>query len=83
MTFLDVTIDNWLSFDDSISKLCDKVPMQLNAISRLKKYMSQKELVVLLTVLYFLISITAPLCSTLVVINLLKKLETYISVVLD
>ena len=37
-----------LSFDDHISKLCNKASMQLNAIFRLKKYMSQKELEVVL-----------------------------------
>ena len=44
MTLLDITIDNRLSFDDHISKLFNKASMQLNAIYRLKKYMSQKEL---------------------------------------
>ena len=39
---LVITIDNRLSFDDHISKLCNKASMQLNAIFRLKKYMSQK-----------------------------------------
>ena len=36
-----------------------------------------------LTVSYISISITAPLCGVLVLINLLKKLKIYISVVLD
>ena len=48
MTLLGITIDNRLSFDDHISKLCNKASMQLNAIFRLKKYMSQKELEVVL-----------------------------------
>ena len=34
--------------DDRISKLCNKATMQLNAIFRLKKYMSQKELEIIL-----------------------------------
>ena len=51
VTLLSITIDNRLSFDDHISKLCNKASMQLNGIFRLKKY------------LYILISITAPLCT--------------------
>ena len=47
MTLLVITIDNRLSFDDRISKLCNKASMELNTIFRLKKYMSQKELEVL------------------------------------
>ena len=54
VTLLDITIDNQLSFDDHISKLCNKASMQLNAIFRPKKYMSQKELeVVLSSFIYF------------------------------
>ena len=45
---LGITIDNRLSFDDHISKLCNKASMELNTIFRLKKYMSQKELEVIL-----------------------------------
>ena len=48
LTSLSITIDNRLSFDNHISQLCNKTPMQLNAIFRLKKYMSQKELEVVL-----------------------------------
>ena len=48
MTLLSITIDNRLSFDDHISKLCNKASMQLNTIFRLKKCMSQKELEVVL-----------------------------------
>ena len=44
VALLGITIDNRLSFDDHIAKICNKSSMQLNAISRLKKYMSQKEL---------------------------------------
>ena len=44
VTLLGITIDNRLSFDDHISKLCNKASMQLNAIYRLEKFMSQKEL---------------------------------------
>ena len=40
MTLLGITIDNLLIFDDHISKLCNKESMQLNAVFRLKKYMS-------------------------------------------
>ena len=83
VTLLGITIDNQLSFDDHISKLCNKASMQLNAIFRLKKYMSKKNWKLFLTVLYIPISITVPLCDTLRLINLLKKLKTYISVVLD
>ena len=83
VTLLGITIDNQLSFDDHISKLCNKASMQLNAIFRLKKHMSKKNWKLFLTVLYIPISITVPLCDTLRLINLLKKLKTYISVVLD
>ena len=48
MTLLGITIGTRLSFDDHISKLCNKAFMQLNSIFRLKKYMSQKELEVVL-----------------------------------
>ena len=48
MTLLGISNDNRLSFDDHISKLSNKPSMQLNAIFRLKKYMSQKELEVVL-----------------------------------
>ena len=65
VSLLGITIDNRSAFDDYISKLCNKASMQLNAISRLKKYMSQKELGVALKVLYIPIIITVPLCGTL------------------
>ena len=81
VTLLGITIVLRLSFDDHISKLYNKAPMQLNAIFRLKKYMSQKSWKLFLTLSYIPISITASLCVTLVLINLLKKLETYIRVV--
>ena len=48
VTFLGITIDDWLSFGDHISKLCNKASMQINAILRLKKYMNQKEFKVVL-----------------------------------
>ena len=48
MTLLGITIDNWLSFDDHISQLCNIASTQPNAIFRLKKYISQKELEVVL-----------------------------------
>ena len=83
VALLGITTDNWLSFDDHISKLCNKASMQLNAIFRLKKYMSKKNWKLFLTVFYIPISITVPLCDTLRLINLLKKLKTYISFVLD
>ena len=49
VTLLCITIDNRLLFDNHISKLSNKASMQLNAIFRLKKYMSQKELEVVLS----------------------------------
>ena len=82
VTLLGITIDNRLSFDDHISKLCNIASMQLNAISRLEKY-AKKSWKLSLTVLYIPFSITAPLCGTLVLINLLKNLTKYISVVLN
>ena len=44
VTLLGITIDNRLSFDNHISKMCNKSSMQLNSIFSLKKYMDQKEL---------------------------------------
>ena len=41
---LGIKIDNELKFNDHISDLCSKASMQLNAISRLKRYMGQNEL---------------------------------------
>ena len=48
VTLIGVTIDNRLSFDDHISKLCNKASIQLNVIFKLKKYMGQKEFEVVL-----------------------------------
>ena len=53
LTLLGITTDNQLSFDDHISKLCNKASMQLNAILRLKKYMGHKELEVVLNSFIF------------------------------
>ena len=44
VTLFCVTIDNRLSLDDHISKLCNKASMLLHTIFRLQKYMGQKEL---------------------------------------
>ena len=44
VTLLVITIDNQLSFDDHISKLCNNALMQLKALFRRKKYISQKGL---------------------------------------
>ena len=44
VTLLGISIDNRLSFDYHISKMCNKSSMQINSIFRLKKYMDQKEL---------------------------------------
>ena len=54
--------------------------MQLNAIFRLKKYMSQKQLKIAFNSFVYLNFNTTPWRGTLVLINLLKKLTTYISV---
>ena len=40
---LGVEIDNQLSFNQHISKLCSKTAMQLNAICRLEKLKGNKE----------------------------------------
>ena len=48
VTLLGITIDNQLSFDNHISKLCNNASIQLNALFRRKKYISQKELKVAL-----------------------------------
>ena len=77
-----VTIDNRLSFDDHISKLCNKASMQLNVIFRLKKYMTQKELEVVLNSFIDSSFSYSPLLWHFNTKNLLKKLKTYISVVL-
>ena len=44
VTFLGITSDNRLSYDDHISKLCNKTSMQLNTIFKLKRYNGQKVL---------------------------------------
>ena len=44
LTILGITIDNQLSFDNHISKLCNNASIQLNALFRRKKYISQKGL---------------------------------------
>ena len=82
VTLLGITIDNRLSFDDHISKLCNKASMQLNAIFRLKKYMTQKELEVVLNGFIDSSFSYSPLLWHFNTKNLLKKLKTYISVVL-
>ena len=48
VTLLGITIDNQLSFDNHISKLCNNTSIQLNALFRRKKYISQKGLKVAL-----------------------------------
>ena len=40
---LEMTIGNKLNFKEDISVLCKKTSLQLNAISRLQKYMGKKE----------------------------------------
>ena len=48
VTLLGITIDNQLSFDNHISKLCNNASIQLNDLFRRKKYISQKGLKVAL-----------------------------------
>ena len=43
LKLLDIEIDNQLSFNQHISKLCSKAATQLNAICRLAKFMGNKE----------------------------------------
>ena len=40
---LGIEIDNQLSFNQHISKLCSKAAMQLNAVCRLTKFMGNKD----------------------------------------
>ena len=40
---LGIEIDNQLSFNQHVSKLCSKAAMQLNTICRLAKFMGKKE----------------------------------------
>ena len=44
-----IEIDNQLSFNQHISKLGSKAAMQLNAISRLAKFMGNKEKIVMIS----------------------------------
>ena len=44
---LGIHIDNKLTFDDHIFTFCNKASMQLNAIGRLKRYLGEKELEVI------------------------------------
>ena len=48
VTLLGITIENRLSFDDHFSRICKKASMQLSAIFRLKKYLIEKEVEVVL-----------------------------------
>ena len=43
LKLLGIEIDNQLSFNQRISKLCSKAAMQLNTIGRLAKFMGNKE----------------------------------------
>ena len=43
VTLLGVKIDNKLKFDGHISTFCKKANNQLNAISRIQKYLNDKE----------------------------------------
>ena len=45
---LGITIDSKLNFDSHISDLCNKVSMQLNALNRLRKYIGEKQMEILL-----------------------------------
>ena len=65
VTLFGITIGNLLSCDVHISKLCNKASMQLNAIFRIKKYMSQKELEIVLNSFVFSEFNYCPLCGTL------------------
>ena len=40
---LGITIDNKLNFEEHIFAFCKKTSLQLNAVSRLQKYMEKKE----------------------------------------
>ena len=41
-------IDSKLNFDSQISDLCEKVSMQLNALNRLRAYIENKEMEILI-----------------------------------
>ena len=45
---LGITIDSKLNFDSHISDLCNKASMQLNALNRLRKYIGEKQMEILL-----------------------------------
>ena len=45
VNLLCIEIDNQLSFNQHILKLCSKAAMQLNAICRLAKFMGNKEII--------------------------------------
>ena len=45
---LGIAIDNQLSFNQHISNLCSKAPMQRNAICRLAKFAGKKEKIAIL-----------------------------------
>ena len=40
---LGITIDNKPNFEEHISELCKKISMQLNAISRLQRFMANNK----------------------------------------
>ena len=48
VNLLGISIDSKLNFDSHISDLCKKASMQLNALNRLKAYIGNKEMEILI-----------------------------------
>ena len=70
---LGIKIDNQLSVNQRISKLCSKSTMQLNAICRLAKFMSKKEKIAIINSLFTPLLATALLSGFSAHVNLGKK----------
>ena len=56
---LEITFDSKLNFDSHISDLCKRASMQLNALNRLKVYIGNKEMEILINSFIYSISIIA------------------------
>ena len=80
VSFLSITIDNRLSFDGHISKLCNKASMHLNAKFKLKKYMGRIELEVFLNSFLYSNFSYCPLLWYFSTNKSIEKNKIYISV---
>ena len=81
MKLLAITTDNKWNFEKHISVLCKNASLQLNEISRLQKYMGEKEKESIIN--SFIYSTIVPLFGIFVYVNPQIKLRKYRNVVLE